>query len=144
VLRTDTEFLMYASHVQHCAGHGVDQGNVAVDQLCHVFITRGDDHRASSGGTAAGQGTDHIIGFDAFDAQQRIAQGTNAGMQRFDLYPQVVGHARPVGLVLGEHLIAERTALGVEHHGEQAVRVLLAQALEHVQHAFDRTGRHAL
>ncbi|MNN27055.1 hypothetical protein D3C81_1405780 [compost metagenome] len=144
VLRTDAEFLVYARHIEDSTGHGVDQRNVAIDQLRHVLVARGDDHRTTGCGTTAGQGTDHIVGFNALDAQQWISQGADAGVQRLDLHPQIVRHAWPVGLVLGEHFVAKGPALGVEHHREQTVRVLPAQALEHVQHAFDRTGRHAL
>ena len=54
-------------------------------------------------------------------AQQRQAEGADAGMQRLDLDPQVVGHRRPIGLVLGEQLVAEGRALGVEDHRERVV-----------------------
>ncbi|MCY1434073.1 hypothetical protein D9M71_501180 [compost metagenome] len=116
---------------------------MTVDQLRHVLVTGGDDHRTIRRRAAAGQGADHVIGLDAFDAQQREAQGDHALVQRLDLHAHVVGHARTVGLVFGEHLIAKSPTLGVEHHGERTVRILLAQALEHVQHALDRTGRQA-
>ncbi|MNJ64168.1 hypothetical protein D3C77_601110 [compost metagenome] len=113
------------------------------DQLRHVLVARGNHHVAALAGALARQGADHVVGLDPLDAQQRVAQRLDAGVQWLDLHPQVVGHARAVGLVLGEHGIAESPALGVEHHCEQAVGVLLAQALEHVQHALDRAGRHA-
>src|SRR5476649_2782385 len=64
-------------------------------------------------------------------------------VQRLDLDAHVVGHAWAICLVFGVHVIAKRPTLGVEHHGEQAVRVLLAQTLEHVQHTLDRAGRQA-
>ncbi|MNF76950.1 hypothetical protein D3C84_590770 [compost metagenome] len=114
-----------------------------VDQLRHVLVARGDHHRAVSGRAAAGQRADHVVRFNAFHAQQREAQGNHAGMQGLDLHTHIVGHARAIGLVFGVHVIAECPALGVEHDGERAVRVLLAQTLEHVQHALDRTGRQA-
>ena len=84
-----------------------------------------------------------VLGLDPFDAQEREAQGDHALVQRLDLHAHIVGHAWSVGLVFGVHLIAKCPALGIEDHGERAVRVLLAQTLEHVQHAFDRTGRQA-
>ncbi len=116
---------------------------MAVDQLRHVLVTGGNDHRAICCRTAAGEGADHVVGLDAVHAQQREAEGDHALVQRLDLHAHVIGHAWPVGLVFGVHLIAKCPALGVEHYGEGAVRVLLAQTLEHVQHAFDRTGRQA-
>ncbi len=62
-------------------------------------------------------------------------------MQQVDLHAQIVRHARPVGFVVVVKRITERPALGVEHHGERAVRVLASQAFEHVEHALDGTGR---
>ncbi|MNZ86966.1 hypothetical protein D3C78_1058120 [compost metagenome] len=144
VLRTDAELLVYARDIKHSSSHGIDQRNVAVDQLRHVLVAGRDNHRTSGRGTAAGQGADHVVGLDAFNTQQRIAQGPNAGMQRLDLHAQVIRHAWSVGFVLGEHFVAESATFGVEHHRKQAVRILFAQAFEHVQHALDRTGRHAL
>ncbi|MNE38774.1 hypothetical protein D3C80_1326850 [compost metagenome] len=114
------------------------------DQLGHVLVAGGDHHVAALGCALASEGADHVIGFDVVDAQQRKAQRPDAGVQRFDLHAQIVGHRRPVGLVLGEQRIAEGAALGVEHHREGAVGILLAQALEHVQHALHRTGGQAL
>ncbi|MNO98274.1 hypothetical protein D3C76_900150 [compost metagenome] len=144
VLRADTKLFVHPGNIHHATGHGVDQGDMPVHQLRHVLVAGRNDDRAALRRTAARQGADHIVGLHALDAQQRVAQGLDAGMQRFDLHPQVVRHARAVGLVLGEHGIAEGTALGVEHHRKQAVGVLLAQALEHVQHTLHRAGRHAL
>ena len=144
VFRADAKFLVHASHVQHASGHGVDQGNVPVHQLCHVLVTGRDDHRAPLGGAVARKRTDDVVGFNTLDAQQRVAQRLHAGMQRLDLHTQVVRHAGAVGLVLGKHGIAESAAFCVEHHCKQTIGVLFAQALEHVQHTLHRTGRHAL
>ncbi|MNZ48003.1 hypothetical protein D3C78_657360 [compost metagenome] len=143
LLRSDAEFLLHALHVHAATGHGVDQGNVTIDQLRHILVARGDDYRTIRRRTAASQSANHVIGLDAFDAQQREAQGDHALVQRFDLHAHVVRHTRTVGLVFGVHVIAKSPALGVEHHGERTIRILLAQALEHVQHALDRTGRQA-
>ena len=140
----DTEFPFYALDVEHGSGHGVDQRNVLVDQLRHVLVAGGHHHRTGRRRTAAGQGTDHVVSLDPLHAQQREAQGAHGGVQRLDLHAHVVGHARAIGLVVGEQLVAERAALGVEHHGERTLRVLLAQAAEHVQHPLHRAGRQAL
>ena len=143
-LRTDTEFRFHAIDVVDATGHGVDQRNVRADQLSHVLVAGGDHHVTALGSALAGQGADYVIGLNALDTQQRVAHGLDAGVQRLDLDAQLIGHGRAIGLVLGEHFIAEGPALGVEHHGKRAFRVLLAQALEHVQHALHRTGGQAL
>ncbi|MCY1403296.1 hypothetical protein D9M71_184720 [compost metagenome] len=73
VLRTDTKFLLHASNIHHASGHGIDQRNVPVDQLRHVLVTRGNDHRAACCGAAACQGTDDIVSLDTVNAEQGIA-----------------------------------------------------------------------
>ncbi len=142
-LGADTELLDHAGRVHHQPGHGVDQGDVRADQLRHVLVAGGNHHVAFFAGGLARQRADHVVGFDAFDAQQREAQRANAGVQRLDLVAQVIGHRRPVGLVVGKDGVAEGAALGIENHREGAVRILFAQALEHVQHALHRAGLHA-
>ena len=143
LLRSDAKFLLYALNIHRATSHGIDQGNVPVDQLRHVLVAGRNHHRPVGGRAAAGQGADHVIGLHAFDTQQREAQSDHALMQRLDLQAHVVGHARTVGFIFGVHFIAKSPTLGVEHHRERAVRVLLAQAFEHVQHALDRTRRQA-
>ncbi|MCY1284699.1 hypothetical protein D9M70_336140 [compost metagenome] len=143
-LGADAELGAHALDVVDAAGHGVDQGDVRADQLGHVLVAGGDHHVAALRGGLPGQGADHVVGLHALHAQQRQAEGAHAGVQRFDLHAQVVRHRRPVGLVFGEQLVAEGPTLGVEDHREGAVRVLLAQAFQHVQHALHRAGGQAL
>ncbi len=143
VFRADAELFFHAGDIQHAAGHGVDQGDVAVDQLRHVFVTGGDDHRTIRGRAAARQCADHVIGLNAFNAQQWVAEASHAVVQEVDLHPHVVRHAGAVGFVLAVQRVAERSALGIENHGKRAFGVLPAQAFEHVQHALDRTGGQA-
>ena len=144
LLGRNAEFLFDAFDVHHAAGHGVDQGDMAIDQLGHVLVTGGDDHWSVCCRTAACQRADHIVRLDPFNAQQREAQRDHAGVQGLDLYAHVIGHARAIGLVLGVHVIAKCPALGVENYRERTVRVLLAQAFEHVQHALYGAGRQPL
>lgn len=114
---------------------------MCIDQLRHVLVTSGNHHLTAGGGTLPGQGADHVVGLDPVDAQQRQPQRPDTGMQRLDLAAQLVGHRRTVRFVVLEQLIAKGRALGIEHYREGALRVLLAQAFEHVQHALDRAGR---
>jgi hypothetical protein len=71
-------------------------------------------------------------------------QASDAVVQEVDLHAHVIRHARAVGFVLAVQLIAEGSALGVKDNGKRTVRILPAQALEHVEHALDRTGWQAL
>ena len=142
-LGADAELGLHAFHVVDAAGHGVDQAHVRADQLGHVLVTGGDHHVAAGAGATPRQGADHVVGLDAVHAQQRQAEGPHAGVQRLDLHAQVVGHRWAVRLVMLEQLITEGRPLGIEDHREGAVRVLLAQAEQHVQHTLHRAGRQA-
>lgn len=141
MLRADAEFFFHACYVQHAAGHGVDQRDMAIDQLRHVLVAGGNDHRAICRRAAARQGADYVVRFDTFNAQKRIAHAFHAGVQQIDLHAQVIRHAGPVGLVVGVQCVPERPALGIEDDRERALRVLAAQAFEHVEHALDGAGR---
>ena len=63
--------------------------------------------------------------------------------QRLDLRAQVVGHRRAMRLVLGEQLVAEGLARGVEHDRDAFRVVVLEELREHVEHAEHRAGRFA-
>ena len=143
-LGADAEFLAHTRDVVDAASHGVDQGDMRADQLGHVLVAGGNHHVTAQRGGLPGQGADHVVGLHTFHAQQRVTEGAYSGMQRLDLAAQLLGHRRAMRLVVLEHRVAEGRTLGVEHHGEGAVRVLLAQALEHVQHALHRAGLQAL
>src|SRR5947207_348930 len=54
---------------------------------------------------------------------------------------QVIGHRRPVCLVLGEQLVAEGLARRIEHHGNAARLIVLEKLQQHVQHPEHRSGR---
>ena len=143
-LGADAEFGLHPLDVIDAAGHGVDQGHQRANQLGHVLVAGGNHHRPPFARTLPGQGADHVIGLHALNAQQRVAEGTHAGVQRLDLHAQFIRHRRAMGFVLGKQLIAKGRPLGIENHRERAVRVLLAQALKHVQHALHRPGGQAL
>ena len=140
-LGPDTELGFHTLDVIDAAGHGVDQGDVRADQLGHVLVAGGDHHITAQRRALPRQGADDVVGLDPFHTQQRQPQCTDAGMQRLDLHAQVVGHRRAVRLVVLEQRVAKGRTLGVENHGERAVRILPAQAQQHIQHTLDRTGR---
>ena len=103
---------MHALNVHDGVGHGVDQGDVLVDQLRHVLVTGGDHHGTAGVGALARQGADYVVGLYAVNAQQRQTECANGGVQGLDLGAQVIGHG-----------------------------ILLEQAFQHVQHAFHGAGR---
>ncbi len=74
------KFLLDASLIQGLFLHGIDQRDMAVHQLGHVLVA-GGDHRVAPGlGGVMRQRADDIVGFDAFDAQQRQPQRFHAGV----------------------------------------------------------------
>ena len=111
---------------------------MTVNQLRHVLIAGRNHHRATIRSAFAGQRAYYVVGFDALDTQQRQTQCLDAGMQRRDLHAQVVRHGRAMGFIFFKHGVAKGRAFGVKHHRYRAIRILFAQALEHVEHAFDR------
>ena len=138
-LRANTKFFFYPFNIHHGVGHGVDQGDVRINQLGHILIAGRDHHGTAMGGTFARQGANHVVRLYAFNTEQRQAQGLDAGVQWLDLYAQIIGHGRAMGFVLLEHGVAEGRSLGIKNHPYGAIRILFAQALEHVEHALDRT-----
>ena len=134
------ELRLHPFHIQGLVLHGVDQGDMGVDQLGHVLVAGGDHGVAPRLGGPAGQGADDVVGLHPLDAEQRQAQRLHAGVQRRHLGAQVVGHGRTMGLVRLEQLVPEGLARSVEDHRHGAVRIVLDQPLEHVEHTLDGTG----
>ena len=66
----------------------------------------GDSMPAAAASTC--ERADHVVGLDALDHQQRPALRADDFVQRHDLLRQVVGHRRPVRLVIGIPVVAER------------------------------------
>ena len=138
--RADAELGLHALDVIDAAGHGVDQGDVRADQLGHVLVAGGDHHITAQRRALPRQGADDVVCLDPFHAQQRQPQCTDAGMQRLDLR---AGRRASAGGATCSSRTARREGrtLGIENHCERAVRILPAQAKQHVQHTLDRTGR---
>src|SRR6218665_954583 len=76
----------------------------------------------------------------AGDGQHRPAQQAPRLVGRRDLRAQVLGHRRAPGLVFGVNAVAEGRAGGIENAGRVVGRPLLAQRLQHVDHAADGAG----
>ena len=91
-----------------------------------------------------GERADHVVGLHAFDHQQRPAMRAHEFVQRRDLRDEVVGHRRPVRLVLRVPVVAERLARRVEHDGEVVRLAVIDHSAQHRKHAAQRAGRLAL
>ncbi len=83
----------------------------------------------------------HIIGLDTVYDDQWQSERPDDLVQGLDLHAQVIGHRRPIGLVLGVNIVAKSFPLGIEHH-RNVIRLLVPdQFTQHIQDAIDGTGR---
>ena len=62
------KLLLHARFIEGFLFHGVDQRDVAVHQLGHVFIAGGDHRVTASLSGVVRQRANHVIRFDPFDA----------------------------------------------------------------------------
>ena len=74
LLGPDIKLGFDAFAVQARVAHGVDQRDMRIHQLRHVFVARGDEHLLTGIGCAPRQRADDIVCFYAADPQQRKAQ----------------------------------------------------------------------
>ena len=84
-------------------------------------------------------GRDQVVGLKTLLLQARQIEGVHRFADQRKLRPQIVGRVRPVRLVVGIHLGAERLLRQVEHHrevGRLVLRLHVAQKLpQHVAEA---------
>ena len=141
LLGRHAELLLDAGAIELRVVHRVDERDVAVDELSEILVTGRDDRRGAGGRRLSRERADDVVGLDALDAQQRDSHGLDGLEQRRDLCAQLVGHRRPVGLVLGVQVRAERLAGRVEDDGHVRRLLLVEQLVEHVDDAEHGVGR---
>ena len=133
--RGHAEFRLHTGQVAALAVHGVDDGNVLIDQLRQVFVAAGDDDLDALPGCDDGQRANDVVGLHAGHVQHGPAQQAHHFVDRRDLAAQIVRHGRTLRLVLRIDRVAKRGAFGVEHASRIVAAHFLAQALHHVDHA---------
>ena len=69
MLRRHTEFGFYAFDIHKYVGHGVNEGNMLVYQLGHVFVASRDDHILLMANRLRCQSTNHVVGLNAVNNQ---------------------------------------------------------------------------
>jgi len=134
------EFFLHPGAVQGFAGHGVDQGDLGVDQLGHVLVASGHHHLPALRAGLVRQRANHVVGLDAFHHQQRPAQAGDGGVHWRDLRGQLGRHWRTLGFVLGVKLVAEGLAFCVKYDSAIIKAYVLLQLFQHVDHAVHRAG----
>ena len=140
----DAELVHHRRFAVHAAAaHRVDQGDAGPHELGEILVAGGNGDVDARLAALHRQGADHIVGLDARHAQDRKPQCLDDGAHRLDLGPQIVRHRRPVGLVVGVEIVAERAARRVDHEGRVIGR-LLERRTQHVDHAEERARRLAV
>lgn len=136
-VRRDAKLGQDTGFIQAFVAHGVDELDVGRDELGQVLVAGGDQHLVTGLGRHAGQGADAIVGLDAGDGEHRPAEEADDLVDGLNLFAQRIRHGGPLGLVLGIPLVAEGGAGGVKDTGGVFGTRVIAQALEHGNHAMD-------
>ena len=131
------KFFLHTGQIAAFAIHGVDDGDVLVDQLRQVFVATGHNHFNAMRRTHCGQGADHIVGFNAGYIQYFPTHQTHQFVNGLNLRTQIVWHGAAILFVLGVDVVAEGGALGIKHTDRILGGDVFAQALHHVDHAAD-------
>ena len=118
----------------------VEHHDVVADQLERVAVAGGDEHLEAVGLGLGGQRGDDVVGLEVLHREERDGQRREDLLDEVDLTPEVVGGGRPVRLVLGEPLGAERRAGDVERHREVRGLLVAQQVDQHRGEAVDRVG----
>ena len=142
--RRHTELGGNAGFVERGLRHGVDERDVRRHQLRQVLVASGDDRAPLRLGGRCRQGADHVVRLHLGHGQQRHAHRSHDVEDGLDLHPQVVRHARAVGLVVGVESVAEGRPGGVEHRRDGAALVVRMQLAQHADHATDGAGGEAV
>ena len=120
--------------------HGVYERDVVIDQLRHIFVTGGDDDVSAALRCLHRERADDIVCLDTTNTDERQAHRANSIVYGVDLLAQLIGHGRPVGLVLCIDLVSKGGPLGVEHDDDLILGVIGHQLADHANDAFGSTG----
>ena len=138
--RGHAKLLLHPRQIAAFAVHGIDDGDVLVDQLRQILIATADDHFNALVGRDYGQRADHVIRLNTGHVKHGPAQQAHDFVDGRDLAAQVVRHRGAIGFVFGVDGVPKRRAFGIKHAGHVIRRHFFAQALHHVDHDADRTG----
>jgi hypothetical protein len=107
--------------------------------LRHVLVAGGNGHVDAGRRRLYRKRAQHVVGFHAFDAQDRKSQRGDDLAHRLHLGAEFVRHRRAVGLVVGIQFVAEGLARRI-HHERSELGFLLQVRAQHVDHAEQRAG----
>ena len=117
---------------------GVEDHDVVADELEHVLVG-GHHHDPEPGGDRlVGERRDHVVGLEARRLDDRQPEGLAHPADVGQLHREVAVHRRPVRLVPGVLLVAERAPRGVEEHGDVLGLLVLQELAQHRREAVGR------
>ena len=117
--------------VERLVAHRVDERDAGTHQLREVLVRRRHDAVDALRRRLRRQRPDHVVGLDSVDHQQRPAVRGDELLQRRQLSDEVVGHRRPVRLVLRIPVVAEGPAWRVDDDGEVIRLAVLHHSAQH-------------
>ncbi|CRI63432.1 hypothetical protein THIOKS11320081 [Thiocapsa sp. KS1] len=139
-LGRDAELLFDTRRIQDRIRHGVHQRDMLADELRHVLVPGRDQCGDTLCGGAGGERADHVVGLHVRDDQERQPHRPDHLLQRQDLLAQLVGHGRPIGLVLGIDGVAKGLAWCVEDHADVVGSMLVDELAQHADDTHQRSG----
>ena len=113
------------------------------DELHHVLVAGHDGNVEPLFRRLFGERADHVVRFKPVKFQDRQPHGFAHPPHVGQLHGEIVGHRRPLRLVLVKKFVAKRRLPGVKHHGKIIRRVLLLKFPEHVREQVGNFGGHA-
>jgi len=115
-----------------------------VDELHQILVGAHHRHLVTVDSGLLRQGTQHIVGLVALELHDRDPIGLEHPSHPGDLRLQILGHRRPIGLVLRIHLVAHRRPREIEGDAEQIRLILFEELAQHGDEAIDGVGGKAL
>ena len=105
----------------------VEHADPVAEQLPAILVGGADEHVLAARGAGAGEGGDDVVGLEARMADDGDGHGVESLLDQGDLQVQIAGHGRPMGLVIGVDVAAERR-LGAVEGADQAAAAAAAGA----------------
>jgi hypothetical protein len=119
----------------------VEHAHVRVlHELEAVAVAGDDDHLALAYGRLGGQGGDHVVRLEPGRLDHRDGERGHHLADHVELRRQQPRRLGPAGLVVRQHLVAERVARGVEGHREGRRALLPDEVHQHGREAVHRIG----
>ena len=111
--------------------HRIEHLDAAADKLHQILVGTDDGAAPPRLAGLAGERGDDVVGLVILQLQARDVEGARRLARQRDLGAQILGHGLAVGLVEVIHIVAERVAALVKHHGGMGGRIWAGIGLDH-------------